>query len=75
MEHDNQKVKEHKVTLWSFMGSIISAWFGVQSKKNLGRDFEHGKFSHFIIGGVIFAIVFVLIVVGIVQLVMSNVGQ
>ena len=59
-----------KITPLSFMGSIIAAWFGVQTKANRQRDFEHGKFHHFIIGGIIFAVLFVLFVIGIVNVVM-----
>ena len=62
--------KPKKITPLSFMGSIISAWFGVQTKANRERDFEHGKFHHFIFGGIIFAVLFVLLVVGIVKVVM-----
>ncbi len=57
------------------MASLFAGWFGVQSKANRDRDFEHGKFSHFIIGGIVFAILFVLFVVGIVKVVMSTVGN
>ena len=56
------------------MSSIFAAAFGVQSKKNRERDFEHGKFHHFIIGGIIFAVLFILMVIGIVKLVMHNAG-
>jgi hypothetical protein len=69
MTEQNQKKKG--ITIFSFMSSLIAGAFGVQSEKNRERDFEHGKFSHFIIGGIIFAIVFVLVVYGIVQLVLS----
>ncbi|MBT8119014.1 MAG: DUF2970 domain-containing protein [Gammaproteobacteria bacterium] len=61
-----------KITPLSFISSIIAAAFGVQSKKNRERDFEHGKFHHFIIGGIVFAVVFILIVIGVVKLVMHN---
>ena len=57
------------------MGSLLAGWFGVQSEANRERDFEHGKFSHFIIGGIIFAILFVLIVVMIVQIVLRTAGS
>jgi len=63
-----------KITPLSFMGSIISAWFGVQTKDNRERDFEHGKFHHFVIGGIIFAVLFILLVIGIVKIVMSFAG-
>jgi len=67
---DNQK----KITPFSFMGSIIAAWFGVQTKSNRERDFEQGKFHHFVIGGITFAVLFVLFVVGIVKVVMHFAG-
>lgn len=62
------------VSLLSIIGSLFAGWIGVQSKANRERDFRHGKFSHFIIGGVIFLILFVLVVVGVVQLVLSMAG-
>ena len=74
MSQNNQNQKSG-ITPLSFMGSLFAGWFGVQSKANRDRDFEHGKFSHFIIGGIIFAVLFVLVVVGIVQLVMSTAGS
>ena len=74
MSQNNQNQKSG-ITPLSFMGSLLAGWFGVQSKANRDRDFEHGKFSHFIIGGIIFAVLFVLFVVGIVQVVMSTVGS
>ena len=72
MSNENQK---SGITPLSFLGSLFAGWFGVQSKANRDRDFEHGKFSHFIIGGIIFAVLFVLFVMGIVQVVMSSVGS
>ena len=64
-----------KVSLFSLIGSLFAGAFGVQTDKNRTRDFTHGKFSHFIIGGIIFAILFVLVVYGIVQLVMMSAGR
>ena len=66
--------KPGKVTLFSMIGSIIAAGFGVQSKANRERDFQHGKSHHFIIGGIVFAILFILAVIGIVKLVMHYAG-
>jgi len=73
MSEENQKDAKG-ITLFSFMGSLVSAWFGVSTKAKRERDFKQGKFSHFIIGGIIFAILFVFMVVGIVQVVMSTAG-
>jgi Protein of unknown function (DUF2970) len=63
-----------KVSTFTMVLSIIAGGFGVQTKANRERDFEHGKAHHFIIGGIIFAILFILAVVGIVKIVMSTAG-
>ena len=62
------------LTLLQVMGSLLRSGFGVQSNANRERDFAHGKASHFIIGGIIFAILFVLGVWGLVQIVMATAG-
>jgi len=74
MATDKQDKPAKKITTFSFMSSIFAAAFGVQSNKNRERDFEHGKFHHFIIGGIIFAVLFILMVIGVVKLVMHNAG-
>jgi hypothetical protein len=78
MTTDEDNKEEHtrhkRITPFSFMSSIFAAAFGVQSNKNRERDFEHGKFHHFIIGGIVFAVLFILLVVGIVKLVMHYAG-
>jgi hypothetical protein len=50
--------------------SVIAAAFGVQSDANRERDFAHGNPLAFIIGGLIFTVVFVLTLIGIVMLVL-----
>ena len=70
----DKKDNGKKISPFSFMGSIVAAWFGVQSKANRERDFEQGKFHHFVIGGIIFAVLFVLTVIGIVKVVMHFAG-
>ena len=72
-EPDETSANQGLPTL-SLIGSLFAGAFGVQTKKNCDRDFKQGKFHHFIIGGILFAIVFVLAVVGIVKLVMSTAG-
>ncbi len=67
--------KKSGITPLSFLGSLFAGWFGVQSEANRQRDFEHGKFSHFIIGGIIFTILFVLFVVMVVQIVLKTAGS
>ena len=54
------------------IGSVLAAFLGVQNDKNRERDFNHGKFSHFVIVGLIAVILFVLALVAIVALVIPS---
>ncbi|QXH33004.1 DUF2970 domain-containing protein [Pseudomonas muyukensis] len=57
-------------TFWQMLQSILAAAFGVQSGKNRARDFTYGKASHFIIMGTLFTLIFILVLIGLVQLAM-----
>lgn len=71
---DSSDKSKQRVTLLTVIGSLFAGWFGVQSNANRERDFTHGKASTYIYGGIIFAILFVLMVWGIVQVVMATAG-
>lgn len=62
--------KEAQLNFWQMLKSTLSAFIGVQSNANRERDFKHGKTSHFIWMGLLFGLVFVLTLVGVVQLVL-----
>jgi uncharacterized transporter YbjL len=62
------------LSLWEMLQSVFSAALGVQSGKNRARDFSRGKPSHFIILGVLFTVLFVLVIFGVVQLVLHMAG-
>lgn len=74
MNEENNSPDDKKVSIFTIVASLFAGWFGVQTKENRERDFTHGKAHHFIIGGIIFAVLFILFVVGIVKLVMSTAG-
>ena len=52
--------------------SVIAAAFGVQSSKNRERDFASGSYLPFIIGGVVFTALFVLVVMAVVSAVLGS---
>lgn len=52
--------------------SVGAALIGVQSSKNRERDFKTGKPLHFIVGGLIGTLVFVLVVWLLVQYVLAT---
>ena len=54
--------------------SVLFAALGVQSNKARERDFTHGKPSHFIMLGIGFTAVFVLVIFGVVKLVLHLAG-
>lgn len=62
------------LSLWEMLQSVFSAALGVQSSKNRARDFSRGKPSHFIILGVLFTALFVLVIFGVVQVVLHLAG-
>jgi hypothetical protein len=64
-----------QVGFWDLVKSTLSAFLGVQSNANRERDFTHGKMSHFIWMGLLFGLMFVLSIVGVVQLVMYFTGH
>jgi hypothetical protein len=65
---------EKELGLKEMAQSIAAAAFGVQSGKNRERDFSKGKPSHFIVLGLVFTLIFILVVAGIVQLVLHLAG-
>lgn len=50
--------------------SVFSAAIGVQSNKNREQDFQHGSLSAYVIGGIIFTLAFIGVVVFVVSLVL-----
>ena len=54
--------------------SVLAAAFRVQSGKNRAHDFSQGKPGHFIAIGLLFTLVFVLLLVGVVKLVVHLAG-
>lgn len=47
---------------WSVVQSVAAAMIGVQSRKNRERDFTQGKPIHFIVGGVLGTLLFLIVI-------------
>lgn len=65
---------DQQLGFWEVAQSVAAAAFGVQSAKNRERDFKNGKPSHFIALGLIFTFLFILVIVGVVQLALYLAG-
>jgi hypothetical protein len=62
------------VKIWvQAVWSVVASFIGVQSNTNRERDFEHGRFSVFVVAGLLVTLIFLLSVYGLVQLVMMYV--
>ena len=61
-------------SIWQVAKSVLAAMLGVQKSENYQRDFQYGKPGQYIVLGLIFVVLFILILVGIVQLVLSLAG-
>ncbi|WP_342242912.1 DUF2970 domain-containing protein [Pseudomonas sp. OTU5201] len=70
----DDKNHDQPLSFREMLQSVLAAAFGVQSGKNRTRDFSRGKPSHFIILGVLFTVVFVLVLYGLVRLVLHFAG-
>ena len=70
----DQDQDDDGLTLWQLIGSAVAAAIGVQSSENRKRDFSRGKPSQFIVIGVLFTVLFVLVMIGVVNLVLSTVS-
>lgn len=66
--------QDRPLTFREMLHSVAAAAFGVQSGKNRARDFSRGKPSHFILLGVLFTVVFALMLFGVVKLVLHLAG-
>ena len=55
---------------WEVVMSVLAAALGVQTSKNRERDFTQGNPLVFIAAGLIFTILFVLTLIGVVNLVL-----
>ena len=69
----NNKNNDEKVSFFQIFTSVLAAMFGVQSDKNRERDFNKGKLWHYILGGIIFAVIFIAILITVVQTALSGV--
>jgi hypothetical protein len=74
LENDVDSGKRPQLSFWQLLKSTSSAFLGVQSNANRERDFTQGKMSHFIWMGLLFGIVFVMTIIGVVQLVLHFTG-
>ncbi|MEM7195180.1 MAG: DUF2970 domain-containing protein [Pseudomonadota bacterium] len=68
MSESRKKPKsESSITPLSLLQSIVAGFFGIQKESNRQRDFESGNFWYFIGGGIVFVILFMLLVWAAVQ--------
>ena len=75
MSDTHQPDKPHsRVSFWQTLKSTAAAAFGVQSDDVRERDFNHGSPASFIIAGLVFTLIFVVVLLVIVNLVLSNAG-
>lgn len=63
---------QEKPGFFDIVGSVVSAAFGVQSSKNRLRDFSGGSAAPYIVGGIIFTVLFILAIVVVVKMVVAH---
>jgi Protein of unknown function (DUF2970) len=61
-----------KPTIIQTIKSILAAFVGVQSDKNRKLDFEQGSLTTYVVGGLIFTVVFVASLIFVVSKVLGK---
>ncbi len=54
--------------------SILMSFFGVQKESVRQRDFEKGKPLHFIVAGIVFTLLFIVLLYSLVKLILHLAG-
>lgn len=72
MSLEKEPQPQEKPGFGALVKSILAAAVGVQSNKNRQRDFQQGSPLAFIIGGIIFTLLFIAAVATVVGVVLSN---
>jgi hypothetical protein len=72
VSEEKQTIDEKSPTFWQMVGSTMLSFLGVSKESRRQRDFKHGNYKVFIATGFIMAFLFIMVVVGIVQLVLPS---
>ena len=72
---ESRPEEQAQLSFGQLLKSTFFAFLGVQSNANRERDFTQGRMSHFIWMGLLFGVVFVLMIIGVVQLVLHFTGN
>lgn len=73
MSHQKTPHDENtKLGLWHIVQSVLAAMFGVRSQRKYKTDFEQGSLAEFMVVGIIAVAIFVLILIAIVNVVVSQ---
>jgi Protein of unknown function (DUF2970) len=67
-----QEIIVSKPTIIQTITTILAAFVGVQSDKNRKLDFEQGSLTTYVIGGLIFTVLFVATLIFVVSKVLGN---
>lgn len=70
----NKSKQKPKQSVWQVVLSTCAAAFGVQTDKNRERDFTEGSVKSYIVAGVVFTMIFVVVLFFIVKLVLNQVA-
>ncbi|MCK9563933.1 MAG: DUF2970 domain-containing protein, partial [Bacteroidales bacterium] len=73
-KRDSADNRDEKHGFLDILKSILWGALGVQSNKNREKDFQHGSLKAFLVAGVIFTVVFILLVMAVVKLALRDTG-
>jgi len=59
-------------SIFQILKSVLAAFIGVQSEENRKKDFTQGSLKNYIIGGIVFTVLFVAIIIFVVSAVLAS---
>lgn len=71
-DRDAPPASANKLRLGALVASVLAGALGVQSSENRERDFSQGNAGVFVVGGLVFTVLFIATVVFVVQMVLAG---
>ncbi|MFL0799374.1 MAG: DUF2970 domain-containing protein [Agarilytica sp.] len=72
MSKESEKSTKPKIGILALSLSVLAAAVGVQNRRNLEQDFEQSSPLPYIIAGIVFTVIFMLTLIFVVKLVLSE---
>lgn len=75
MSDQDQSHQQRRPTVRQVVQSVLAGAFGVQTNEARKRDFQSGTPMPYIIGGVVFTVLLIVVLIAVVNVILSSAGM